>query len=147
MAVQQCVLFSIHTLLVHERTVRSIAKYVMSTSTYTIFPGGNIWLSTHRIVYSPNKEKYIECFVDADFAGGWSQVDSDNVENSMSCTVYVIAYVEYPVLWYSKLHTELSLSTTQVQYITLSQAMPNVIPCMLLIKKTSFIFDIHLPKP
>ena len=98
MAVHQCALFSINPLLVHKRTVRSIAKYLMSTFTYTILPDGNIWLSTHSIVYRPSKEKYIEFYVDADFAGGWSQVDADNAENSMSCTGYVITYVEYPVL-------------------------------------------------
>ena len=59
-------------------------------STYTIFPDVKIRLSTHGIVYRPDKEKYIECYVDADFAGGWSQVDADNAENPMSCTGYVI---------------------------------------------------------
>ena len=58
-----------------------------------------------RRSYKPDKEKGIECYIDADFAGGWAQADSDNVENFMSCTGYVIMYVGCPVLWCSKLQT------------------------------------------
>ena len=65
----------------------------------------------------------------------------------MLCTGYVITYVQCPVLFYSKLLTEIAFSTTQVQYITLSQSMCNVIPFMVIMKKTSFVFDIHLPNP
>ena len=52
-----------------------------------------------------------------------------------------------PVSWCSKLQTEISLSTTESEYIALSQAMRNVKPFVALMKELSFIFDIHLPKP
>ena len=76
----------------HELTIRSIEKYFVSTSTYTILIDGNIRLSTHGIVYRTYKEKCIDFYVDAEFSGSWYQVDADNAENSMSCTGYVQYY-------------------------------------------------------
>ena len=57
MAVHRCAQFCNNPLLVHERAVRIIAKYLTSTSTYTYLPDGDIRLSTHGIVYSPDEEK------------------------------------------------------------------------------------------
>ena len=50
-------------------------------------PDGNRHLSVCGVVYRPDKEKGIECYVDANFAGGWAQVDVDNAENVMARTV------------------------------------------------------------
>ena len=62
----------------HERTIRSIAKYLTRTSTYVDLPDGNQRLFTHGVVYRPDKEKGIECYLDSKFAGGWAKSDSDN---------------------------------------------------------------------
>ena len=62
-------------------------------------------LSTCGIVYKTDKEKGINCYVYAEFAGGWSQADADNVENVMLLTGYVITYTGCTVLWCSKLQT------------------------------------------
>jgi hypothetical protein len=34
----------------------------------------------------------IECYVDADFAGGWNITTSTDADNIMSCTGFVITY-------------------------------------------------------
>ena len=65
----------------------------------------------------------------------------------MLCTGYVILYAVFPVLWCSKLRTEIDLSTIEVEYIVLIQMMPKVIPFMELMRKVSIIFDINIPKP
>ena len=70
-------------------------------------------LSTQGVVYSPNKEKCIECYVDSYFTIGWDQVDSNNVENGMSRLGYVITYTGCPLLCCSKLQTEITLSTIE----------------------------------
>ena len=69
--------------LVHERAIRRIAKYLMRKSTYVGLPDGNRQLITHGVVYKPDMEKLIWYYVDADFSGGWDQVDADNAENVM----------------------------------------------------------------
>ena len=72
MAVYQCAHLCNNPRIVNERVVRRIANYLTRASTYTYLPGGNIWLSTHGVFYSPDKEKGIGCYVDSKFSGGWS---------------------------------------------------------------------------
>ena len=81
------------------------------------------------------------------FLGVQSQSDSNNVENVMSCTGYVMRYAGYAVLWCSKLQIEITLSTIEAEYIALSQSMREVITFIALMKEVYFIFDINLTKP
>ena len=136
-----------NTCLVHERAIRRNAKYLTSTSTYVDLPDGNLQVTTRRIVYKPDIEKFIECYVDVNFAVGWDQADADHAENFIARMVYVIMYAVYLLLWYSKLQTQFALSTTEAEYIALSQAIRKVINFMALMKEVSFIFDIQIPKP
>ena len=59
---------------------------------YTELPDVNIQLSTHGVVYISDNKKGIKFHVDAEFDSGWDQEDSNNAENVMSCTGYVITY-------------------------------------------------------
>lgn len=134
MAVHQCARFNAGPMLSHERAIKRIGRYLIENQ-------------DRGIVYTPDKTKGIECYVDADFAGGWSQADAENPENVMSRTGYVIMYAGCPVLWCSKLQTEIALSTAEAEYIALSQAMREVIPLMNFMAEVSCIFDLDVPKP
>ena len=57
--------------------------------------------------------KGLECFVDADFAGGWSTNESDDQASVYSRTGYIINDRNCPILWTSKLQSKISLSTTE----------------------------------
>ena len=81
-------------------------------STYVDLPYGYEQLSTLGVIYKPNIEKGIELDGDADFSGGWSQADSDNAENIMLRTGYLIPYAGCPLIWCSKLQTKIFLSIT-----------------------------------
>ena len=98
--------------LLHEPVVRLIARYRVSTYTYVDSPDINLWLTTCGVVYRPDIEKVIERYVDANFSGGWDKANADNEENAMSSTGYVITYKVCPLLWFSKLQTDISFSTT-----------------------------------
>ena len=139
MAVHQCANFFNNLRLVNKRAVIIIAEYLSSTSTYIYSPDVNQQLSTCGVVYNPDKEKGIECCVDADFSGRWDQDDADNAENCMPCMGYVMTYAGCPVLWCSKLQTDIYLITTELEYISLCQAMRKVIHFMELIKEVSSI--------
>eukprot|EP00957_Ditylum_brightwellii_P127540 9725877-Ditylum_brightwellii.AAC.1 len=65
----------------------------------------------------------MQCYADANFAGGWNKADADNPENVMSCTGFVIMYDGCPVLWQSKLQMEIAISIAEAEYIVLSSAM------------------------
>ena len=97
-----------------------------------------------EVIFKPDTKVGIQCFVDADFAGGWNQADSNDAENVLSQTGYIITYANCPVLWCSKLQTEIALSTTEAEYIALFTAMRDVIPFMFLLKEISFIFNLHV---
>ena len=85
------------------------------------------------ILYKPDKSIGLECCVNADFAGAWSQADFDNAENVLSRTGYVIMYANCPIHWVSSLQTEIALSTAKAKYIALSQALRDVIPLITLL--------------
>jgi hypothetical protein len=74
-------------------------------------------------IYKREKTKGLECYADADFAGGWSQADADNAENILSCTGYILMYANCLILWVSRLQTEIALNTAKVEFIALSQLL------------------------
>ena len=122
MAVHQCARFNNMPKLTHERAIKRICKYLLGTM-------------DKGIVYRPDPTKGLECHVDADFAGGWSSGDHTNPESVLSQTGFVISYAGCPIFWRSKLQTEIALSTTEAEYIALSQAMRDVIPFMTLMEE------------
>ena len=70
----------------------------------------------------------MDCFVNADFAGGFDHEISDDRSSILSRTGYSITYSGYPLLCVSKSQTEIALSTTEAEYIALSQSMCDLIP-------------------
>ena len=114
--------------------MKYIARYLLSTQ-------------DKGIHYKPDPTKGLECYVDADFAGEWSSGDHTNPECVLSRTGFVIMYAGCPITWCSKLQTEIALSTTESEYIALSQAMREVIPFMNLMMEVGDIFKLHNPKP
>ena len=85
MAVHQCARFSTDPKLSHERAVKRICKYLLGTQ-------------KRGIIYKSDSSKGIEVFVDADFAGAWNKADSNNSENVLSRTGFVIFYAGCPIL-------------------------------------------------
>ena len=47
-----------------------------------------------------------------------------------------------PIIWVSKLQSGIALSTTEAEYIVLSQAMQDVIPLMTIIEELSKVLQI-----
>ncbi len=86
---------------------------------------GRYLLDTRKrgIIYKLDKSKGLECYVDVDFAGEWSQADAENADNVLSRTGYILMYANCPILWVSRLQTEIALSTAKAEYIALSQLL------------------------
>ncbi len=89
----------------------------------------------------------IECYVDADFAGGWASGDTSNPESVLSRTGFVIMYAGCPIYWCSKLQTEIALSTTEAEYIALSHSMRKVLPFLNLVKEIHDVIPLPSSKP
>ena len=133
MAVHQAAQFCIDPKLSHERAVYRIGKYLRGTR-------------DKGIIIRPDHDKGLECFVDADFAGGWNIADAEDVSSVYSRTGYVITYAGCPLHWISKLQSEMALSTTESEYIDLSQAMRDVVPLIDLLEKINLIIPLYNPK-
>ena len=65
----------------------------------------------------------------------------------MSRTGYVILYANCQIIWSSKLQTEIALSTTESEYIALSQSLRDVIPLMGLLTELqpAISFSVNVP--
>ena len=92
--------FSANTKASHNKGVKSIINYLKGTK-------------KNRLIMYPINDKGLECFVDTDFAGGWSTNESDYPDSVYSRTGYIIKYKNCPILWESRLQSEIYLSTTE----------------------------------
>jgi hypothetical protein len=104
-AVHQCARFSACPKCSHELAIHRIVRYLKGTADKGYF-------------LQPSSTKSLDCYVDADFAGNWKSVTSADPSSVKSRTGYVIMFANCPLLWASKLQTEVALSTTEAEYIT-----------------------------
>ena len=117
MEVHQTASFYNKPMLLHEKAIKRLGRYLYHTK-------------SEGIVYNPDITKGLECYVDADFAGGWQQADSHEPDNVLSRTEMVIMYANCSIFWRSTLQTEIALSTAETEYIVLSTDLRQVIPLM-----------------
>ena len=134
MATHQCARFNACPKLCHERAIKRICKYLLGTK-------------DKGIIYKPDPTKGLECHVDADFAGGWTDGEHSSAETVLSRTGFVISYAGCPIHWCSKLQTEIALSTTESEYIALSMAMREVLPFLNLMKEIKQFLPISKQDP
>ena len=109
-AVHPCARFSVSPKLSHERAVKRIGRYLLGTK-------------DRGLAFKLNDNHGLECHVDADFAGGWDKENPDDPDNVLSRTGYVVFYAGCPLVWASRMQTEIVLFTAESEYIALSKAM------------------------
>jgi hypothetical protein len=132
MATHQLAQFCLDLRLSHEQATTSLGRYLAHTK-------------DRGIVYKPGKSMGIECYIDADFAGGLN-ITTSAADNVMPCTGFVITYANCLIYWASCLQTEIFLSTAKADYIAISSALHKVIPLMTLMKELHTIFPVHINK-
>jgi hypothetical protein len=123
-AVHQCTRFTTAPRRIHELAIQRIVRYLKATS-------------SKGYILHPSSSHNLDCFVDADFAGTWSTATSKDPTSVKSRTSYVITFASCPVLWCSKMQTEIALSTTEAEYIALSQSARDLIPMHGLLQEVS----------
>ncbi len=77
----------------------------------------------------------LDCYADADFAGLYNVENHTDPVCVKSRTGYVLLLGGCPLFWSSKLQTEIALSTTEAEYIALSQAMRALLPLRSLLRE------------
>ena len=129
-AVHQCARYCENPRASHEAAVKHVVRYLLSTQERNGRASPRYGLNM-----CPDRTRGLEVYVDASFAGDWNQSWSEEQASVLSRTGYVIKYANCPIMWASKLQTEITLSSTEAEYVALSQAMREVIPLMNLLNE------------
>jgi hypothetical protein len=114
-SVHQCARFTHCPRASHEEAIKHICRYLQG-------------VQDNGLTFQPSNDLQLDCYVDADFAGLWNYESDQDPVCVKSRTGYVMTLGGCPILWNSKLQTEIALSTTESEYISLSQAMRELIP-------------------
>jgi hypothetical protein len=97
------------------------------------------------LILHPDPTKAFEVHVDCDFAGNWVKEDAMNdPSTAKSRTGYIISYGGCPFIWASKLKTEVVLSSTESEYLGLSESLRITIVMMRLLEEFK-AFGISVP--
>ena len=128
-AVHQAARFTHNPKDSHAVAVKRILRYLKATSDKGIF-------------MSPSDDWNLECYVDSDFGGLFNVEHDQDPVCVKSRTGYVIMFCNIPILWISKLQTQVALSTMEAEYIALSQSMRDLIPLREILKEIKMhVFD------
>ena len=132
-AVHQCARYTHSPKRSHSAAVKRIVRYLIGTR-------------TKGLILSPTKEITLDMYADADFAGMWN---SDAAEQDpvrvRSRSGHVILLGNCPLLWASKLQTEIACSTMEAEFIVLSSAMRDLIPVRQILQAIGSILKLFVP--
>ena len=126
-AVHQCAKYCNNPKMIHEKAVKYIGRYLAGTKDHDGVGRG--------IILTPEANGKLDAYVDSDFAGRWHQDYAQLRDSVLSRTGYVITYCNCPVTWSSKLQTEITLSTTEAEYVALSTMMRTLLPMRTMLKE------------
>ena len=121
-AVHQCVRFTHNTKISHETSVKRICRYLQGTK-------------YNGLVFNPSNKLVVDCYADAYFVGLWGHEDPQYPICARNRTGFVVTFANCPLLWMSKLQTEIALSTLHSDYMALSHSVRALLPFKCLIKK------------
>ncbi len=76
------------------------------------------------------------------FAKGWNASDCEELSSVSSHTGYITMYAGCPIIWVSKLQSEVALSTTEAEFIALSQAMRDLIPLLGILEEVTNVLQL-----
>ena len=106
----QCARFCEHPKQSHGDAIRRLCQYLKATR-------------DKGIICNLANDKSYECWVDADFAGGFDhKIAGTDPTTSKLHSGWAITYAGCPVTWASKLQMLMAISTMEAEYIALSTA-------------------------
>ena len=74
--------------------------------------------------FNPDQDKGFKCYCNADFSGNWNKhLASFDPSTAKSQSGWIVFYAGCQIIWASKLQTQVTLSTTEAEYIAMSQSL------------------------
>ena len=80
--------------------------------------------------------------MDADFSGCWNAEEQHDPDTARSRSGYVVTLKGFPIIWSSKLMTQICSSTAEAEYASLAHGMRALIPLRTIFIKIVEIFKI-----
>lgn len=108
----------------HARAVKQIVRYLART-----------W--DKGTIVKPTNTLQLDCYVDADFAGLYNREPDSNLTSAKSRLGYIISLGGVPLVWRSQLQSEISLSSQESEYSSLSQSLRTLLPIRSLLIEVS----------
>ena len=133
-AVHQCARFTHNPKQSHGDAIKRICRYLQGTK-------------DKGLLFIPTKEMTLDCYSDADFAGLWNLESDQDPVCVKSRTGYVLTLANCPLVWASKLQSEIALSTLESEYIALSTAIRELIPLRRLLTEVGLALNLPFTKP
>jgi hypothetical protein len=125
-AVNQCARYTHGPTEKHGSYLKHIGKYLKGTR-------------SKGLILNPNRNDplKIDCYADADFAGLWNHDNEQDPHCVRSRSGFIILIADCPIIWKSKLQTEIALSTMESEYIALSTSCRDLLPVQNLVKEVA----------
>ena len=121
-AVHQGFRFTHNTKATRETAVKRICRYLQGTK-------------DNGLVFNPSKKLVLDFYADADFSGLRGNENPQDPVCDKRRTGFVVTFSNFPLLWVSKLQTEIALSTLHSGYVSLSRSVRAVLPLKIIIKE------------
>ena len=75
--------------------------------------------------FKPDPSKGFQCYCDADFAGNWNKAFAATAPSTAkSNSGWIVVYANCPIIWASKLQSQVALTTTEAEYIDITLPCP-----------------------
>ena len=92
------------------------------------------------LVFTTSGSNGIKFYANADFSRAWCRENTDQVGSVLLRARYNIKFANCPIVWVNKIQKDIALSTTEAEYISLSQIMRDLIPLRHIMLEVSSVF-------
>jgi hypothetical protein len=133
-AVHQCARFTHAPKRSHGEAILRICRYLQGTK-------------ERGLRFKPTEMLKLDCYCDADFAGLYNVENHQDPVCVKSRTGFCLTLGDCPLLWVSKLQSEIALSTTEAEYIALSQAIRELLPMRSLFQEVGTVLNLKCATP
>jgi Reverse transcriptase (RNA-dependent DNA polymerase) len=123
-AVHQCARYTHCPKRSHEEALKHIGRYLLGTR-------------NRGLILKPSRHLKVDLYVDAAFAGLWGYEDKHDPACVKSRSGFVVFVGGCPIVWGSKLQTEIALSTMESEYIALSESLKHLLVIKRLVTAVS----------
>eukprot|EP00957_Ditylum_brightwellii_P161901 12326125-Ditylum_brightwellii.AAC.1 len=132
MAMHQCAHYSHNPHRIHEKAIKCIVHYLIRNKDTQ--PGKSGYCGK---IIDPTDDLTLDCYCDANFVGLWGHEDDQDHSSMKSRTGFALTLGGTPILWVSKIQTEVACLIIETEYIALAHNMQELLPTWWLVEEVA----------